>query len=601
MTKTAKRSLILSIPFVLLIVAAGWLWSPFGRDHLSAAVGGWVMTETGRELSIDGGVSVRFWPGIGITLREAVLGNPPGFGEGPFAEMDLVDLRIRARTLLRGQVEVTAVRVDGVRLYLVRDEAGYGNWEDILALSWNGSSDAVGVAAARPDPGWLILAGLPPARAEAGDDPYLTVHEGLIDWRDRVSGREGQVTDVALTLAAPPAPGARVGWRLEQALIESPPIPRRRLAGEGTLTFDAFGSWIGPDPWHLRLDPPAAAEGVALELDAVVTAQMALGLYRFDDLVGTVRNLSDPAGAMPLIGRFDGHIEIEWPAAMPAPAADPAVSGRFTVADWRLAGLRATPAEVELTGRDGVLQLVPRFDDFYDGQLAGRLAIDVRDGPPRLALHVDGSGIQVGPLVADLAGTGWLAGTGDLRADLTAVGDTTALIRSTLNGEVALAVRDGALIGIDLAGLIADARARFEGRAAPVRDAPRTAFQALTASAQIQDGLLTNQDLVGHAEHLELTGRGRLDLVGERIDYRIEAVLVDPPAGSRLTELAGIPVPIRVRGSVMDPAWSVDLAPVAREIARRRLDERGVDLLKDLEGRLGIEGLERGLRDLIGR
>ena len=54
-------------------------------------------------------------------------------------------------------------------------------------------------------------------------------------------------------------------------------------------------------------------------------------------------------------------------------------------------------------------------------------------------------------------------------------------------------------------------------------------------------------------------------------------------------------------GTLGDPTWRVDVAAVLREVARRRLEDRGGDVIERLERRTGVKGLDGVLRGLLGR
>ena len=129
----------------------------------------------------------------------------------------------------------------------------------------------------------------------------------------------------------------------------------------------------------------------------------------------------------------------------------------------------------------------------------------------------------------------------------------------------------------------------------------QTDFKDLRASAEVEAGVLSNRDLVATADKLRVTGKGTLDLVRERFDYRFAPMWVQPPEGGGIKELEGIPVPVHLTGSFARPRWDVDVAGALRAVAERELQGQGGGLFKKLEERTGIKGLEQGLRGLFGR
>lgn len=49
----------------------------------------------------------------------------------PFADLQMLGLSVRVLLLLRREVQMSDVRVEGLNLRLNRDKQGHGNWEDI--------------------------------------------------------------------------------------------------------------------------------------------------------------------------------------------------------------------------------------------------------------------------------------------------------------------------------------------------------------------------------------------------------------------------------------------------------------------------------------
>ncbi|MGH8258953.1 MAG: AsmA family protein, partial [Steroidobacteraceae bacterium] len=88
-----------------------------------------VKTSTGRELSLPGDIKLSVFPWIAVQLGPASLGNPPGFGSQPFASVRRASLRVRLLPLLRKQLQVGRVEVDGLDLQLLKNAQGHGNWE----------------------------------------------------------------------------------------------------------------------------------------------------------------------------------------------------------------------------------------------------------------------------------------------------------------------------------------------------------------------------------------------------------------------------------------------------------------------------------------
>lgn len=110
--------------------------------------------KTGRELTLSGDLKLSVFPWIAIQAGPASLGDAPGFGPEPFAEVREARVGVRLFPLLRGEIEVGQLRVDGARIRLITDEQGRNNWGD---LGESDATTAAGDSNAAPPP---TIAGL---------------------------------------------------------------------------------------------------------------------------------------------------------------------------------------------------------------------------------------------------------------------------------------------------------------------------------------------------------------------------------------------------------------------------------------------------------
>ena len=100
------------------------------REDIAQAV----EESTGRELTIDGDVSLHLFPWLAVEIGHTTLGNAPGFGDQPFAEFDRAELSVRLfPLLLRQEVTVGTAELDALRLNFEVNKNGQDNWSDLMA------------------------------------------------------------------------------------------------------------------------------------------------------------------------------------------------------------------------------------------------------------------------------------------------------------------------------------------------------------------------------------------------------------------------------------------------------------------------------------
>ena len=119
------------VVFALAAIALTLFFDPNDfREDVSAAV----FEQTGRELVIDGDVSVSLFPWLAVKVGEAQLGDAPGFGGEPFAAFDSASFSVRLMPLLFGQeIVVGAADLDALKLNLKINASGISNWSELVS------------------------------------------------------------------------------------------------------------------------------------------------------------------------------------------------------------------------------------------------------------------------------------------------------------------------------------------------------------------------------------------------------------------------------------------------------------------------------------
>lgn len=111
---------------IALAMLAIWLFVDPNdyKDRIAAAV----RSSTGRELSLPGDIKLAVFPWLALEVGPATLGNPAGFGDEPFAAVQRASLRVRLVPLLRSELQIGRIEIDGLDLRLKQNAEGQGNW-----------------------------------------------------------------------------------------------------------------------------------------------------------------------------------------------------------------------------------------------------------------------------------------------------------------------------------------------------------------------------------------------------------------------------------------------------------------------------------------
>ena len=220
----------------------------------------------------------------------------------------------------------------------------------------------------------------------------------------------------------------------------------------------------------------------------------------------------------------------------------------------------------------------------YDGKGRGVISVDASGGTPSVSTDVTIDNVSAQPLLRDAAAMNWLAGNGNLQMKLAGQGATEKAIVESLDGSAAFQFANGAIVGVNIPQLL---------RGGGTTD--KTDFSELSASFAIKDGIAQNNDLKIVSPLLRVGGSGQVMLGARQIDYVAKPKIVGSLAGQGgPINLAGIEVPVKIKGSWDQPSISPDLqgiikdpskaVDVVREIGKQLGGKKAGDLLKGLLG-----------------
>ncbi|MBM9485908.1 AsmA family protein [Pseudomonas sp. ICBG1301] len=182
------------------------------------------------ELTLNGDIGWSLFPWLGLELHEAsvaTLTNPTN----PFADLQMLGLSVRVLPLLRREVQMSDVRVEGLNLRLNRDKQGHGDWEDIgknvPVTSADAPVPAPVQAPAEPEPE-------KPPKPIRLDIDSLTINNARVEYNDEQTGKQFSAESIQLSAGAVHE-GASIPLKLTAFLGTSQPLMRVKTELTGNL------------------------------------------------------------------------------------------------------------------------------------------------------------------------------------------------------------------------------------------------------------------------------------------------------------------------------------------------------------------------------
>jgi AsmA protein len=135
MGRLVKILLVLVAGIVgVAVIAAVALFLFFDPNNFREEISAAVMEETGRELTIEGDLSLSVFPWIAVEIGKTSLGNADGFGNEPFLAFDQARLSVKLMPLLfRQEVKIGTASLDALQVNLQVADDGTTNWDDLAA------------------------------------------------------------------------------------------------------------------------------------------------------------------------------------------------------------------------------------------------------------------------------------------------------------------------------------------------------------------------------------------------------------------------------------------------------------------------------------
>lgn len=196
--KRLMRVLLAAIGVLGLVVvgAVVYVTTFFDPNDLKPRLVEAVKQQSGLELALDGPLNWSFYPRLGVSVEDARAWLPEqSHDDTSFAAIERAEVSLAFAPLLSGEIAIDGLTLNGMRLDLVRDEQGRGNWEALLErLNQQGGDTESALAPASAGPS--MEAGGPEV---ALDIASVQVRDSEVHYADRRSGLDVTVGELSVT------------------------------------------------------------------------------------------------------------------------------------------------------------------------------------------------------------------------------------------------------------------------------------------------------------------------------------------------------------------------------------------------------------------
>ena len=266
------------------------------------------------------------------------------------------------------------------------------------------------------------------------------------------------------------------------------------------------------------------------------------------------------------------------------------MKGEVSIGELTLYNLNLLDINLSLNANHGEISLAPVHANLYQGSYVGDIHLRVNGDTLVASLDTTLEGINLAPLMEDFMDATYVSGTGNIQLSLTGSGTTISDIIGSLNGTGSLDLVDGVLIGVDVGSVLTQVETMIRSRRPQsVQRGEQTRFDSFSATMNIENGIVSSNDLLMASAGFRVTGRGTLvNLNDDTIAYDL-LTTVDESTATREDEeydIGGYSLPIACTGTLDSPRCLPDIEEIMRRAIVSTV-QRGIGNL--LNRALGIE------------
>jgi AsmA protein len=571
------------------------------------------MKEKNRTLKIEGTPQLKLFPVAGLALGKTTLSEPGS--DQAFLALDSVEVAVRTMPLFSGEVAIEVLKLSGARVNVVRRKDGSMNFSDLedrkskdkgkaeappnlriagmsvekVQVSYRdeASGQELNVAefslkTGRLDgqtPGDVALAARvtgkrPEADLRAQVSGALRFNlrreEFAFDkFLVQVKGRYDQ-DNVSAEFSAPKvevSPSKALGSEVKGAVqIKGP----QRNLDLKLLIAAMEGSATALSIPKITLDLALALGGVAAKANLNASMKANLAKQDFNAEIGgrvdegNVKIKLAATNFAPLKASFEAEVDrVNADRYVPPEKKDgkgdepinlgflrgKTVSGKAAIGELTVQRVKMENVKAEVKLADGKLEISPHSAALYGGTLTGAISADANGN--RVTVKEDIKNVALGQLLRDYARKDMLEGKGDVVIDVNSAGATTLALKRALAGNARIAMKEGAIKGINLNDPMKNVKSALPLKSSKHDPSQKTDITDLSATFAIKNGVARNDDLKAKGPLIVIGGAGNLDIGNNGIDYLAKA-----------TTLANVTIPVKLSGALDSPTWNVDYSAV---------------------------------------
>ncbi|MFT6926097.1 MAG: AsmA protein [Psychromonas sp.] len=590
---------------IVLLAAVVLLMATIDPNDYKQQIQTQVKKSINRDVAINGDISWAFYPQLGFSSGEIELRNPDGFNRENLLKIDQAALGIDLLPLLKGQIQIGELTVNGLVVNLITNKDGSSNLDNMQAAGSAQETtpvkDTSGDTESEKSDFFALenlqLAGinLNNAQIEIQDLKAGTSNKANIKQIQLGKFVPGQETDLSMqtdlvldNLQAKLDLHSKLLLASDFSTLELKQFSLTTLLTGEALPNGKIDSSINTDIKYdlnnakaeltdliIKLDQIQLAGELSVQTQKLTTVRFSLKSNQWN-LEPYLTAPEEQTTATPGTASSANTSEKE-PDLSILNSLD--VNGTLSIEGVKVSGLTIGKINSKILVNKGKAQLTPLTAELYQGLLTLEASIEESKGSNRYQISSNLNNVQIRPMLIDAAEIDFISGTTDFNFAGKGQGLTTTKIKTGLTGKGDFKLLDGELYGINLPQEVRILKAKLTAAPQPTEEnIKKTDFASLTGNFVIGNGIVNNQKLLMLSPVMRLDGNGLADILKETLDYRLSVTPLSKSTEKiEQGDLSGLTIPLLIKGPFSDPKFTLDTEGVIKErlnAEKKRLKEK---------------------------
>lgn len=567
-----KKALIIT-SIVVLVFLAGVLSVPYLIDanNYKGAIKDAIHKQTGRDLQINGKITLKAFPDISLNVKDVSLLSPIE-GDDNLLNIEELILDVKITPLIKQKVDVSSFKLirPVINLHILKD--GKNNWTPKELPAEEESVEISHYHEPLEDAEHEIEEIEIPDQFDDSHDienishilkfDEMTVVDGKFTFNNEPGNQLINISDINLDTSFTPRDNPFL-------LSGKADIFEDKKKGKFSLNgmYYMKGSQYNFEDIALNFDSLSGSSDLIFDLHsykpifklALYFGEINLNGYKLAIAPKTMQS-GDQSNSSTKAAIPKNH-DAKWSEEQIDFSALDKIDAHLSFKASRILYDYLNLGEVQINSylRNNKLTTSLRNIELYGGNINGELVVDSSGGPVIIRKNITASDIDLSTIPYNDGFIKSLTGTINANIKTNSFGRSEKEFIDNMAGIASLKIGEGTVQGVDLFSMVNNITAAFNIGSV----SNRTRFKEISADFKIGEGVAANDNFMLKSDILNFVGNGKIDLSDFTMDYRLV------PKYSQdfdSEEKKGPAIPVLITGHVSQPIFRLEVKSIVEDL-----------------------------------